>query len=88
MHRPGWLNDRSSAEFERLFSTTPERAASDILNAIVKNHGRQLIGHDARLLDFLQRLMPSVMQGLVVAGARRRRRKLMAADAGSKGALT
>jgi NAD(P)-dependent dehydrogenase (short-subunit alcohol dehydrogenase family) len=75
--RKGWVGPDSSADFEKLFSTTPERAASDILSAILKNRRRLLIGSDAVLIDLLQRLLPTLYQRLLVAGARRRWRKMM-----------
>jgi NAD(P)-dependent dehydrogenase (short-subunit alcohol dehydrogenase family) len=78
--RKGWLHENSSAEFERRFSTTPERAALGILSAILGNRRRQLIGTDAVLIDLVQRLMPSLYQTLVVASARRRRRKLLGTE--------
>ncbi|WP_164021386.1 SDR family NAD(P)-dependent oxidoreductase [Pyxidicoccus trucidator] len=75
--RKGWVDERSNKDFEKSFSTTPERAASDILAAILKNRRRQLIGGDAVFIDLMQRLLPTFYQRLVVAGARRRRRKLL-----------
>jgi short-subunit dehydrogenase len=75
--RKGWVDERSNKDFEKSFSTTPERAASDILAAILKNRRRQLIGGDAVFIDLMQRLLPTFYQRLVVAGARRRRRKMM-----------
>ncbi|MBZ4420603.1 SDR family oxidoreductase [Myxococcus sp. RHSTA-1-4] len=79
MHRKGWVDERSNRDFEKAFSTTPERAASDILSAILKNRRRQLIGGDAVFIDLMQRLLPSLYQRLLVAGARRRRKKLLEA---------
>jgi short-subunit dehydrogenase len=76
-HRHGWVNAQSVTDFEKLLATTPERAASDILSAILKNRRRQLIGPDAVFIDLLQRVMPTLYQRLLVAGARRRRRKMM-----------
>lgn len=78
-HRKGWTDERSSKDFEKSFSTTPERAAVDILAAILKNRRRQLIGGDAVFIDLMQRLLPTFYQRLVVAGAKRRRRKLLEA---------
>ncbi|MFP2912140.1 SDR family NAD(P)-dependent oxidoreductase [Pyxidicoccus sp. 3LFB2] len=75
--RKGWVDERSNKDFEKSFSTTPERAASDILAAILKNRRRQLIGGDAVFIDLMQRLLPTFYQRLVVAGAKRRRRKLL-----------
>ncbi|MCY1015708.1 SDR family NAD(P)-dependent oxidoreductase [Pyxidicoccus sp. MSG2] len=76
-HRKGWTDERSTSDFEKSFSTTPEKAASDILSAILKNRRRQLIGGDAVFIDLMQRMLPTLYQRLVVAGARRRRRKLL-----------
>jgi short-subunit dehydrogenase len=76
-HRHGWVDAKSAADFEKLFATTPERAASDILSAILKNRRRQLIGSDAVVIDLLQRTLPTLYQRLLVAGARRRRRKML-----------
>ncbi len=75
--RKGWVDERSSADFEKLFATTPARAASDIVAAILKNRRRQLIGSDAILIDLMQRLLPTLYQRILVAGARRRRQKLL-----------
>lgn len=77
VHRKGWVDPSSTSDFEKLFSTTPERAAADILSAILKNRRRQLIGTDAVFIDLMQRLMPSFYQRILVAGARRRWRKMM-----------
>jgi short-subunit dehydrogenase len=78
-HRKGWLDERASRDFEKSFRTSPERAAADILSAILKDRRRQLIGGDAVFIDLLQRLMPSLYQRVLVAAVRRRRRKLLEA---------
>jgi short-subunit dehydrogenase len=75
--REGWVDENSRAEFERLFHTTPERAARVILAAILGNRRRQLIGADAVFIDVVQRMMPSLYQRLLVRGAKRRRLKMM-----------
>jgi short-subunit dehydrogenase len=75
--RPGWVDERSTKAFEKSFVTTPERAAADILSAILKNRRRQLIGGDAVVIDLMQRLLPTLYQRILVAGARRRRRKML-----------
>ncbi len=79
VHRDGWLDEQSSREFERLFGTTPERAAERILSAVLRDQRRLLIGRDAVLLDLLSRAMPVTFQRIVVAGMKRRRRKMLAA---------
>ena len=75
--RDGFIDGESRSDFEKLFSTTAERAAQDIVQAILKNRRRQLIGHDARAIDLLQRALPSLYQRLVVAGGKRRRRAML-----------
>ena len=50
---------RAAADFGRLARTTPERAASLIVEGIKARRPRILIGGDARLLDILQRLLPT-----------------------------
>lgn len=56
---------------ERLARTTPEKAARIILAGVERNARRVLVGADAKLLDLLQRLMPSAYQRLVTAAMRR-----------------
>ncbi|QSQ18937.1 SDR family NAD(P)-dependent oxidoreductase [Pyxidicoccus parkwayensis] len=80
-YRKGWTDERSSSDFEKSFATTPEKAASDILAAILKNRRRQLIGGDAVLIDLMQRMLPTLYQRILVAGAKRRRRKLLESTA-------
>ena len=75
--RKGWVDEQSTRDFEKAFSTSPEQAAQDILQAILKNRRRQLIGADAVLIDLVQRALPTLYQSLLVAGARRFRRKLL-----------
>jgi NAD(P)-dependent dehydrogenase (short-subunit alcohol dehydrogenase family) len=45
--------------FEQIARTTPQSAALRILRGIERNERRILIGSDAKLLDFVQRLLPS-----------------------------
>jgi short-subunit dehydrogenase len=45
--------------FEQVAKTTPKAAALRIISGIENNEPRILIGGDARLMDILQRLMPS-----------------------------
>jgi NAD(P)-dependent dehydrogenase (short-subunit alcohol dehydrogenase family) len=46
------------ADFERLARTSPEQAAQAIIRAIEQGRERLLIGPDARIIDWIQRLMP------------------------------
>jgi short-subunit dehydrogenase len=45
--------------FDKVARTTPEAAALRIIRGIEKNQPRILIGNDARIMDFLQRLRPA-----------------------------
>ncbi|MFZ5443409.1 MAG: SDR family NAD(P)-dependent oxidoreductase [Myxococcota bacterium] len=63
---------RASAEFEKMFRTTPEEAAEIILAGVRRNERRVLVGSDAKVLDLLQRWMPAAYQALVVSLGRRR----------------
>ncbi|HYO67240.1 MAG TPA: SDR family oxidoreductase [Archangium sp.] len=75
--RKGWVEEESHNDFEKAFATSPEVAAQNILQAILKNRRRQLIGADAVLIDLVQRALPTLYQSLLVAGAKRRRQKLL-----------
>jgi len=46
-------------KFERLFITTPERAADRIVRGVLKGETRILIGSDALQIDWFQRLLPA-----------------------------
>ncbi|MBI2392890.1 MAG: SDR family NAD(P)-dependent oxidoreductase [Deltaproteobacteria bacterium] len=63
----------AGAKFDEIAKTTPEDAARDIVDAILGNRRRQLIGRDARVIDVLQRLLPEAYQRILVAGARKQR---------------
>ena len=60
----------ATREFERSFITTPAKAAQVIVNGVLRNQRRILIGPDARLLDWLVRLMPALYQRIFVAAVR------------------
>lgn len=60
----------ATREFERSFITTPAKAAQVIVNGVLRNQRRILIGPDARLLDWLVRLMPALYQRVFVAAVR------------------
>ncbi len=54
------LDDCDNGEkAEKLFNTTPDRAAEVILRGVLRNKRRVLIGRDAQLLDKVQRLFPT-----------------------------
>ncbi|MBJ6138461.1 SDR family NAD(P)-dependent oxidoreductase [Marinobacter litoralis] len=52
-------------QFESLFITTSEKAASVILKGVKSNQRRILIGPDAKLLDVMARALPASYQTLV-----------------------
>ncbi len=75
----GAVQDRNkmASKFDRIAMTTPEKAAEDIIRGLEKNKLRVLIGSDARMIDRLQRLMPSGYQSVMLNknGAFKRMRK-------------
>ena len=54
------IEDQNAARerFDQVARTLPEKAARVILNGVLRNKARVLIGSDAYQIDFLQRLMP------------------------------
>ncbi len=56
--------DQVAEEFERLAATMPDRCADRIIEAIRDNAPRVLVGLDARLIDTMQRLLPTGYQRL------------------------
>lgn len=70
----------SRAEFDKaLQTTTPESAARQILRAVQRNQRRVLVGPDAKLMDFLVRLLGSAYQPLIIGMARHQFARLRAA---------
>jgi NADP-dependent 3-hydroxy acid dehydrogenase YdfG len=56
----GTTDHKASADrFQRIAATTPQQAARTIIRAIETGQERLLIGADAKLISFLQRLMPA-----------------------------
>ncbi|MAD44763.1 MAG: short-chain dehydrogenase [Oceanospirillaceae bacterium] len=58
--------EEAAKEFEKLFITTPDKAARVILKGVQKNSRRILIGPDARVLDWMVRLFPTAYQKLFI----------------------
>lgn len=56
---------RAAADFDKLAHTTAEQAARVIVKGIKGKYPRILIGNDARLLDWIQRLLPSAYPRLL-----------------------
>ncbi len=65
----------ATQEFERMFFTTPAQAATVIVNGVLANKRRVLIGADARLFDWCARWMPAFYQRIFTAAVRARSRK-------------
>jgi NAD(P)-dependent dehydrogenase (short-subunit alcohol dehydrogenase family) len=65
---------RSTEKFEKLFITTPRRAARIILAAVRRRQRRVLVGPDAKILDLLVRLFPTGYQRLLQGLIRRQMR--------------
>ncbi len=65
--------DPADAErgFEKLFITSPERAAKTIIKAIEKDKRRALIGPDAHVINFVAKLSPHLYQRIIARGASR-----------------
>lgn len=59
------MSPNSSAKFEKLFRTTADDAAAQMIRAVEKNQRRLLIGNDAKAMDLMVRLFPSAYQKLV-----------------------
>ena len=58
-------------DFEKMFITTPEKAAAQIIRAVQLNKRRALVGPDAHVFNLMAHLPPGVYQRLVARGARR-----------------
>lgn len=72
----GLVDARSTREMDKLFITTPEKAAEDVVEGILKNKRRVLIGPDAVVIDLMQRTMPTAYQRILELGAKQRAKKL------------
>jgi NAD(P)-dependent dehydrogenase (short-subunit alcohol dehydrogenase family) len=72
LQRPGSPSrEEMNARFDRLARTSADAAARAILRGVKRNARRVLIGPDARLIDWLQRLLPATYQRIIVRQARR-----------------
>lgn len=66
--------ENSTRSFNDFLRYSPAKAANEILQAVIKNKRRVLIGNDARALDALQRLMPSAYQRVMQMASQIRQR--------------
>jgi len=58
-------------DFEKMFLTSPKKAARQILAAVERDKRRALIGPDGKVIDLVSRLPGRLYQGLLVRGARK-----------------
>jgi short-subunit dehydrogenase len=65
--------EKARKDFERMFITSPQKAARQILIAVERDRRRALIGPDAKAIDFISRLPGSLYQNVLTRGARRLR---------------
>lgn len=69
--------DEAAEQFDRAARTTPDQAAAEILDGVRSNARRVLVGWDAKLMDAMQRALPTSYQGLVVRGAKMARARMV-----------
>jgi short-subunit dehydrogenase len=62
---------KRAAAFDRIALTSPEKAARQILDAVLRDRRRVLVGPDAKLIDLLSRLPAGFHQRVLTAVARR-----------------
>ena len=70
----GMNPEKSAKAFNKLLRMPAEEAAQQILNAVLKDKRRLLIGNDAKTLDIIQRILPAGYQkitGLVTKMSKR-----------------
>jgi butyryl-CoA dehydrogenase len=67
--------DELADDFDRLASTTPDKAARQILRAVERNRRRALIGPDAFVFDAVSRLPAGLYQRFLVTMTKRERAK-------------
>lgn len=60
--------------FDRTARTTPDQSAKAILKGVRSNAHRVLVGWDAKLIDVLQRALPTTYQRIVANGAKANQR--------------
>ncbi len=66
--------EKARLDMERVFITSPQKAARQILAAVERDRRRALIGPDAKVIDFISRLPATLYQSALAKGARLARR--------------
>jgi NAD(P)-dependent dehydrogenase (short-subunit alcohol dehydrogenase family) len=69
---PGATSESATAEFDRIARTSPEKAASVIIQGILADKKRVLIGVDAHIIDILVRLFPQGFSNFIGRSSARR----------------
>jgi short-subunit dehydrogenase len=69
----GQSQEDSKRNFEKMFRTTPQKAAQTILKGVEGNARRVLIGSDAYLIDAMQRVLPTGYQKILGGLAKRQK---------------
>lgn len=67
----GMRADEAAKGLERMFFTTPTRAAKVIIKAVQADKRRAMIGPDAHLFNLMAKLPPAVYQRMIAQGSRR-----------------
>ncbi len=65
--------EQARADFERMFVTSPEKAARQILTAVRRDRRRALVGPDAKAIDLVARLPAALYQNVLAKSAARMR---------------
>ncbi|WP_445116889.1 SDR family NAD(P)-dependent oxidoreductase [Acinetobacter sp. WZC-1] len=65
----GMNPEKSAKAFNKLLRMPPEDAAQQILEAVLKDKRRLLIGNDAKTLDLIQRILPTGYQKITAGFA-------------------
>ena len=66
--------DEARRDFERIFITSPDTAARQIVKAVQRDRRRALIGPDAKAVDLISRLPAGLYQSVLEKGASRLKR--------------
>ncbi|MDE1172081.1 MAG: SDR family NAD(P)-dependent oxidoreductase [Parvibaculaceae bacterium] len=67
------VREEAADGFDRIAFTSPEAAARTIIRGIARNRARILVGPDARIIDWIQRLLPVSYGRLLFRGLPRDR---------------
>ncbi len=66
---------KSAKKFNKLLRCPPEVAAKVILDAVRNNDRRVLIGNDAKIIDLMQRVLPTGYQKVIELGSKWQNRR-------------